>query len=115
MKQGMNIVTNWPVSYLQIQCTLAKIANILPKPEVFLCVRSEYHYPDLVYRYKLTDAEMADGKGNVVSCEPELVANLEIDPYKAFPWMYNDVYHNRVHNGVLFAFPNGGRVINNSI
>jgi hypothetical protein len=68
-------------------------------------------------KYRFADdwiAEMADSKGNVVSCEPELIDLVGINPYQAFPWAYDAVTGNTVTDSVFVAYPNGGVINNNT-
>lgn len=60
-------------------------------------------------------ASMADGQGNVVSCEPDVVAELEINPYSVFPWGFANVVNNTVTNAVLVAYPETGTVAGNRV
>jgi len=69
-------------------------------------------------KYRFADdwiAEMADNKGNVVSCQPELIDLVGINPYQAFPWAYDAVTGNKVTDSVFIAYPNGGTITNNAI
>jgi hypothetical protein len=69
-------------------------------------------------KYRFADdwiAEMADSKGNMVSCQPELIDLVGINPYQAFPWAYDAVTGNTVTDSVFIAYPNGGTITNNAI
>jgi hypothetical protein len=69
-------------------------------------------------KYRFADdwiAEMADSRGNVVSCQPELIDLVGINPYQAFPWAYDAVTGNKVTDSVFIAYPNGGNIANNTI
>lgn len=69
-------------------------------------------------KYRFADdwiAEMADGRGNRVSCEPGIASLAGINPYKSFPWADENVTQNEISNAVLFGFSNGATITNNRI
>ncbi len=69
-------------------------------------------------KYRFADdwiAEMADSKGNMVSCQPELIDLVGINPYQAFPWAYDAVTGTKVTDSVFIAYPNGGTIASNTI
>lgn len=60
-------------------------------------------------------AEMKDDRGNVVSCNPQVVDMFGISPIDFFPWGYENVYNNQAINGLLVCFPNQAVFANNTV
>lgn len=69
-------------------------------------------------RYDLQTDEllsMSDARGNVVSITSGFIDDAGIDPFLSFPWAYDKVQHNKVHNSLLQAFTTTGEISNNQL
>lgn len=58
---------------------------------------------------------MKDHLGNEVYADAATVSTLGTDPIEQFPWGYNQVRANRVHNSLLTAYTATGTIIDNMV
>lgn len=58
---------------------------------------------------------LRDTQGNEVVVVPELSAVLDYDPFEYFPWGYETIRNNKLHNSLLLAYTVTGNICNNEL